>query len=348
MTDLIDLMQEEGVSHCMTWADPESGLKAILVVDDVTLGPAAGGVRIQPYPSFAHALRDAASLARAMTLKCSLAGLPAGGGKIVVMEHGELQREKAFEFIGRKVEELGGFFRTGSDLGTTTADLQAMSRFTQYVHTAEERICDAVAHGVIASIRACLTFRPGASLAGLKVAVQGCGAVGAAVTRALARAGAELCIADVDPERAQMIAKEVGARVCPPEEILKEDVDVISPNAGGGVITRGKVDEIRAWAICGGANNILAGSDVARVLHDKGILYIPDFLSSAGGVIDGIARDVMKLEDPMPLVERVGAYVLEILSESQEKQMMPVQIATERALHRISQSAPIQAPYRSS
>lgn len=346
MSDLFDLLEEENTNHCIAWADRESGLKALLVIDDVTLGPAAGGVRIQPYPSFLHALRDATSLARAMTMKCSLAGLPTGGGKIVVMEHGELNREKAFEFIGRKVEELGGLFRTGSDLGTTASDLQAMSRWTQYVHTEEARICAAVARGVKGGIEACLALRSGGSLDGLKVAVQGCGSVGAAVTRELAKAGADLCIADVDNQRAEVLAKEVGARVCASEEILQEDVDVISPNAGGGVITRRKVEGIRAWAICGGANNILTEPEVAQSLHDRGIIYVPDFLSSAGGIIDGLGRDVLKLEDPSPLVDRVGDYVRDILLESKREGRLPLTVATEKALARIQNRGIIQGQNR--
>ena len=328
-------MQEEGTGHCIGWTDRESGLKALLVIDDVTLGPAAGGVRIQPYPSFQHALRDASALARAMTLKCAIAGLPAGGGKIVVIEHGEMDRARAFEFIGKKVEEMGGLFRTGSDLGTTSDDLQAMSTWTQYVHTKEERICEAVALGVLRAIEACCESRPQTTLDGLKVAVQGCGAVGAAVTRALAQSGADLCIADVDSTRANALASEVGARVCAPEEIMRQDVDVISPNAGGGVLTRRKVDELKAWAVCGGANNILSDAAVAQLLHERNVLYIPDFLSSAGGVIDGLGRDVLRLEDPLPLVERLGDYVRLVIDESRATNRLPLDIATEKAMQKI-------------
>lgn len=337
MADIFDLLQEEETNHCVVWTDRDSGLKALLVIDDVTLGPAAGGVRIQPYPSFHHALRDATALARAMTLKCSIAGLPAGGGKIVVLEHSALQREKAFEFIGQKVEELGGLFRTGSDLGTTTEDLQAMSRKTKFVHTDEQRICAAVARGVKQSIAACFAFREGAGFDGLRVAVQGCGAVGAAVTRELAQAGAHLFIADVDNSRAKDLANEVGGRVCAPEEIFLEDVDVISPNAGGGVITRGKAEALKAWAICGGANNILTDLSVAELLHARGILYVPDYISSAGGVIDGLGRDVIGLDDPSPLVDRVGHCVQEILAESNRSGDNPLTVANRRALARIAQ-----------
>jgi leucine dehydrogenase len=162
----------------LEWRDAASGLEAILVIDDDTLGPAAGGVRTRSYPSLAEARADAAALARAMTIKCALAGLDAGGGKCVVLDHPGLDRPRAFAELGARIAELGGGFRTAGDLGTTDADLAAMASTCAWVHAGSD-LAGAVARGVVRCIEACAAVR-GVPVAGLAVAIQGCGAIGAA------------------------------------------------------------------------------------------------------------------------------------------------------------------------
>lgn len=313
--DVFTTMAAAGAARCYAFTDPTSGLRAFVVIDDVTLGPAAGGVRTHRYPSPAAALEDAARLARAMTLKCALGGVAAGGGKAVVLDHDGLDRDRAFEVLGRRVEELGGLFRTAGDLGTTARDLAAMARTTRFVHTDERDLTAAVGRGLLRCLEACAKRR-GREVRGLTVAVQGCGAIGAAVARALAGAGASLRVADVDAGRAARVAEEVGASVCRPDEVLTADVDVLAPCAIGRVIDERAARALRAWAVCGAANDVLASPAVARTLMERGVALVPDVVASAGAVVEGIGRTVMGLPDRGALIDGLGETAGRILDES--------------------------------
>ncbi len=339
MDELFDTLAREDVHHLFVWSDKASGLQAVAVIDDVTLGPAAGGIRTQPYPSWEHAIADAARLARAMTLKCALAGLNAGGGKIIVAETPRLSREPAFTTLGRRIDDLGGLFRAGSDLGTGRRDLEAAGAQTEFVHTDLDATTDGVARGVVSALTATVEEKTGqASLEGIKIAVQGCGAVGESVARALAARGATLCIADVDRTRAEHLGDELSAIVLNAEDILTADVDVVSPCAVGRVITATRADNMRAWAICGGANNQLDGDDVAQRLQDRGVLYVPDIIASAGGVVDGIGRDVMGLDDRSALIDALGPLTREVLQQAQAEGTTTLAVARARALARLDQA----------
>jgi leucine dehydrogenase len=288
--DLFESLEARGVARCLAFSDPASGLRAFVVLDDLTLGPAAGGVRTRRYPSTEDALADAARLARAMTLKCALAGLDAGGGKAVVLDHPGLDRKQAFERLGRHVEELGGLLHTAGDLGTTAEDLAAMARRTRYVNTNGGSLLSAAARGLVGCLQACVAVHGEGSMRGLRVAIQGCGGIGAALARSLARLGARLLVSDVVPERAEALAGELGADSVDPELALLADVDVIAPCAGGGVITPEVANNLRAWAVCGGANNQLSGPEAARIMAARGVLHVPDIIASAGAVIEGSGR----------------------------------------------------------
>jgi leucine dehydrogenase len=317
--------------------DVASGLRAFIVIDDTTLGPAAGGVRTRRYASASEALADVQRLARAMTLKCSLAGLRAGGGKAVVLEHDGLDRPRAFERLGAAVEELGGIFRTAGDLGTAPADLEAMARATRYVHTDERHLAESVARGLLRCIEACADLG-GRSPAGLRIALQGAGSIGARAARVLSDAGMELVVADVDGARAAAVAAATGARVVPPEGVLVADVDIVAPCAAGGVITEEVAAAMRAWAVCGAANNAVASREAARLLAQRGILHVPDPIASAGAVIDGIAASVMGLPDRGPLIDRLGDVAREVLAESLRSGRSAIEVAEERAWTRIEQA----------
>ncbi|MBL9106085.1 MAG: Glu/Leu/Phe/Val dehydrogenase [Myxococcales bacterium] len=330
-----EALDAAGVQRCVVWRDPACGLTAVLVIDDLTLGPAAGGVRTRAYPGLAAALAEAAGLAQAMTRKCALAGLAAGGAKAVVLDHPGLDRPRAFARLGRFVAELGGVFRTAGDLGTTAADLAAMATTCPYVHVEERGLSEAVARGVVACVAAC-ALRRGRALAGLRVAVQGCGSIGGATARALHAAGASLVLADIDAARARRVADETGAEVVGPDEILASAVDVVAPCAVGRVLTPAAAAELRAWAVCGAANNILSGLDAARVLADRGILHVPDEVASAGAVIEGIGLSVMGLADRTPLIDGLGATAAALLAEAAASGELPVVLAERRARARLA------------
>jgi leucine dehydrogenase len=332
-----DTLEDTGLSRAIFLSDAPSGLRAIIAIDDLTLGPAAGGVRTLAYPSVAAALCDASALSRAMTLKCALGGLDAGGGKAVVLDHEGLDRERAFEILGTRIEELGGLFRTAGDLGTHAVDLDAMARTTQYVHTEEVDLTAAVARGLLRCVEA-VCDKKGVEVEGVRVAVQDVGAIGAAVCRALADAGAALTIADIDKERAEALAALVGARTVSPDVILFEDVDVLCPCAVGGVLTEASLAEIRAWGIVPGANNVLSGGAVGWAIHRRGILFVPDVIASAGAVVDGIGRTVMHLSDRTLLIDRLGETAREVLARADVRDRPATEVATAIAMERIGKA----------
>jgi leucine dehydrogenase len=330
-----DALEETGLARAFFVSDAASGLRAIIAIDDLTLGPAAGGIRTMRYDNAEEALLDAAGLARAMTLKCALGGVHAGGGKAVVIDHEGLDRQRAFEVLGARVEELGGLFRTAGDLGTTAADLEAMAKTTQYVHTEEVDLSAAVARGLLRCVEACCD-RKGVDVENVRVAVQGVGSIGGAVCRALADAGAELVIADIDPEAAAALAALVNAETISADEILRADVDVLCPCAVGGVLTEDVVSEMRAWAVVPGANNALANEAASLALHRRGVLLVPDVIASAGAVVDGIGRTVMLLDDRTLLVDRLGETAREVLSRSAERDVPATEVARKLARERIA------------
>ena len=316
--------------------DAASGLRAIIVLDSVALGPAAGGVRTRRYQRLEDAVADARRLARAMTVKCAVAGLDAGGGKAVVWDHGAWDRAAGFERLGEIVESLGGAFRTAGDLGTGPEDLARMASRCRYVHTEEASLARSVARGLVACVEACLARRVRA-WDGLRVAVQGAGAIGGACARALADRGARVVVADLDAARAAAVAREVGGEVVAPESVLAVPVDVVAPCAAGGALTREAVAELRAWAVVGAANNVLADAAAAAALAARrDVLHVPDVVASAGAVVDGIGATVMGLPDRGPLIDRLGAIAGEILDECARTGAPADAVAAARADARIA------------
>jgi leucine dehydrogenase len=338
MTDLalFDDIGHLGLARLLLWSDPPSGLRALAAIDDVTLGPACGGIRTRSYPSLSAAVRDAAALARAMTRKTALAGLDAGGCKIVVLDHPGLDRPAAFARLGQLVEELGGLIRSAGDLGTTAEDLEAAAAHTRFVNTSLDDLSAATARTLVRAAEACAAAKGRGGLAGLSIAVQGCGAIGAAAARALAAAGARLVVADLDGKRAEAIAREVGGRVAAPDAILFEEVDLVAPCAVGGVLTVEVAERIRAWAVCGAANNVLAEPAAEARLRARGILFVPDVIASSGAVIVGVATRVMDIANPTPLLDAVGETASEVLAESASTGRLASDVAADRAAARIA------------
>ncbi|HTE51204.1 MAG TPA: Glu/Leu/Phe/Val dehydrogenase dimerization domain-containing protein [Kofleriaceae bacterium] len=334
-SSLFELVAALGCARVTLWSDPPSGLRAVLVVDDMTLGPAVGGIRTRAYPSLAAAIADAAALARAMVIKTALGGVDAGGCKIVVLDHPGLDRPAGFARLGQLVAELGGLVRTAGDLGTTIDDLAAAARHCAFVNTEHDDLTGATARTLVRCVEACAEVAGGGGVAGLRVAVQGCGAIGAAAARALAAAGARLVVADVDAARAEAIARETGGRVVAADAILFEDVDLVCPCAIGGVITTGAADRVRAWAVCGAANNVIAEPAAEARLAARGILFVPDVMASSGAVIRGVSQGVMGLADATPLIDAVGTTAREILAASRASGRLASDLARERAFARI-------------
>jgi leucine dehydrogenase len=279
----------ERVAMC---EDRESGYRAVVAIHSTALGPALGGTRLWNYPSVAEAVADALRLARGMTYKNALAGLPFGGGKsVIVADARAIDREKIFRAHGRFVETFGGRYVTAEDVGTTPADMGLVARETRYVAGLADRSGDPSPHtarGVFRAMLAAAKFRWGTdSLAGRAVAVQGCGSVGLSLARELRAAGARLVVADVDAPRAARAARELGAAVVAADEIYGAAADVFAPCALGGAINDETVPLLKAEIVCGAANNQLLESRHGGALHARGILYAPDYAANAGGVING-------------------------------------------------------------
>jgi len=275
------------------WRDLDAGLHAVIAIDDPTRLPAVGGCRMWPYHCEAAAIEDAVRLARAMSLKCTSAGLPFGGGKAVII--GDAARDKTpalLRAFGRMVERLDGRYVTAEDVGISVADLDLVARETRHVagrspaagSSGDPSPC--TARGVLVGIRAGLMELSGSdSLSGVRVAVQGVGQVGFALCGLLHAEGASLVVSDLESHRVERVCRELGARTAAPQEILFQDVDVLAPCALGGVIDAQAVPKLRARLVAGAANNVLADPALADALAARDILYAPDYLINAGGII---------------------------------------------------------------
>jgi leucine dehydrogenase len=305
--------------------DEKCGLKAIISVHSTHLGPAAGGARFWHYAQDEEALVDALRLSRGMSYKNAMAGLPLGGGKSVILANAE--RTKSPDLLhafGRAVDHLGGRYVTAEDVGMTVADMIEVARSTKFVaglpNSGGDVGGDPGPHtslGVFLGVKAAVKRALGKdTLAGLHIAMQGAGSVATGVALHAAAEGAKLTIADVDQAKAQKLADAAGGKVASPDEILGLEADVVSPNALGAILTEKTIAELKAPVVAGGANNQLATPEDGARLQQRGILYAPDYVINAGGIInvcteylgDGDASLVRQRIDGIPVrLEQIWA-----------------------------------------
>ncbi len=275
--------------------DPATGLHAITAIHSTALGPAAGGCRLWTYANSQAALDDVLRLSRGMTYKNAMVGLPLGGGKTVVLQQADAEKtEEMFVSLGRFIDTLAGRYIIAEDVGVTLADMQAVARSTPYV-AGLPRVGEGAggdpspwtAYGVYLGIRAAVERRLGRnSLDGLRIAVQGLGNVGYRVCRRLHDAGAELLVADVNTLNVQRAQTELKATPVPTDAIAQQDVDVFVPCALGGVLNKHTIGGLKAKVVAGAANNQLADeSKDGQRLVERGILYAPDYVINAGGIV---------------------------------------------------------------
>ncbi|HEX5204136.1 MAG TPA: amino acid dehydrogenase [Actinoplanes sp.] len=290
---------------------PESGLPIIVAVHSTARGPAIGGCRMAAYPDWRDGLDDALRLSAAMTTKCALAGLPHGGGKtVIVLPPGaaEPARTAALHDAGTTIEELAGAYATGPDVGTGPDDMAVIGERTEHVFCRPAEAggsgdsSPATAAGTIAALRALCEFRFGSpDLSRRSFAVLGLGRVGARVARLLADAGAELTVSDIDDSK-----RPENVAWTDPGKCLAAEVDVLVPAALGGLLTPRTVPTLRCRAIAGPANNQLDWESTAALLHDRGIVWAPDAVVSAGGIIHATAVE-LRHEPPARAMARVEA-----------------------------------------
>lgn len=288
------MLMTSGSSCLHVVRDEEAGLNGVVAIDSTALGPAAGGCRFWRYPSQAALQNDAVRLARGMTFKNAMAGLPLGGGKSVLqVPTGPYDRVRLFEAFGAAVEALNGSYVTAEDVGTTIADMEAIRRRTKYVAGLTSRTGRAggdpspwTAMGVFLSLQVAAKVALGASLADLTVAVQGAGNVGSHLCRLLVEGGARVVVADIDADRCKELARSVGAAVVLPDEIARIPADVFAPCALGGALNEITVASLRAKLVCGGANNQIENTASMELMTERGIAYVPDYVANAGGIIN--------------------------------------------------------------
>lgn len=341
-------VDRDGHTHVLYGADVASGLRAIIAIHSTVLGPALGGTRFYPYKTDAEALRDVLRLSKGMTLKNAAAGLDLGGGKAVIIgDPRQIKTEALLRAYGRLIDALGGRYITAEDVGTTTQDMEWIRRETRWV-TGTSSVnggsgdpSPATAIGLFSSLRAAAGYVFGSNdLAGRRVAVQGVGKVGMDFVGLLVGAGAEVLVADVWAPAVEAAVDRFGVKEVPTDDILYADVDIVSPCALGSVFDSQSVARLNCQLIVGSANNQLASDDDAVRIADRGIVYVPDFVANAGGVIH-VADELggFERERAMARVRSLGERTLEILESASHLSITPHEAAVRMATARIESIA---------
>lgn len=327
-------------------ADEASGLRCIIAIHSTALGPALGGTRFQPYATEEEALTDVLRLSRGMSLKAACAGLDLGGGKAVIIgDPHEDKSEAGLRAFGRIVDSLGGRYVTACDVGTYPADMELVRRETRWatgmeeVHGGSGDSGVLTAWGVFVGIRAAALHRWDTDdLSGRHVAVQGLGKVGRRVVEHLLEAGAKVTATDVWQPAVDAVAELGGVDVVAPDDILDVDADILSPNALGGGLNADTIPQLQAEVVCGGANNQLATYDDAARLRDANILYAPDYVVNAGGLIavsDELHRDGHSPERCRRRTDQIGDRLGEILRLADDESLTTEEAAVNYAERRM-------------
>jgi leucine dehydrogenase len=312
-----------------------------VVVHSTALGPAVGGTRYWSYQTEDDALTDGLRLARGMTYKNALAGLPFGGGKSIIMrDDGAADREKLFRAHGRMVNSLAGKYITAEDVGTSPADMEYVLKETTYVGGLQGRSGDPSPHtarGVFRAMQAAAKYKWGSDdLAGKTVAIQGCGHVGYFLAGELARVGAKLIVTDVDAAKIKRAVEAHGAMAVAPEEIYSAAADVFAPCALGGVINDQTIPLLKVALVVGGANNQLLEPRHGDLLERRGIVYAPDYAANAGGVINGCCREMLgwSISETLAKTDAIYDTLLKIFTLAEQEKIPTYKAADQMAEER--------------
>lgn len=336
-------MDHEQVVFCQ---DRSTGLKAIIAIHSTTLGPALGGCRMWDYASEQEAITDVLRLSRGMTYKAAVAGLNLGGGKAVIIgDPKKLKSEAFFRSFGRFVRSLGGRYITAEDVNINVQDVENIGTETKFVTGIKSRPggsgdpSPVTALGVYSGIRAAVQHKLGlSSLKGLTIAVQGCGAVGSYLCKHLNDEGAKLVVTDIDASRANKIADLYGARVVADADIFAVQADVFAPCALGAIINEETIPQLKVKVIAGGANNQLRNDKIhGKQLSERGILYAPDYVINAGGLIN-VYSELQGYDQNSALSQARGIYdtLLRIFKEADDHRILTHEASDRLAEKRIS------------
>lgn len=343
--DVFDSIGAGGHEEVVFGADSVSGLRCIIAIHSTALGPALGGTRFHAYASEEEALTDALRLSKGMTYKAAAAGLDLGGGKAVIVgDPAELRSERLLRAYGRIVASLGGRYVTAEDVGTTPHDMEVIRRETRWALGIPRAAggggdpSPATARGVASAMRAVsqrLWRSP--DLRGKRIAVQGVGKVGAALVDLLVEAGTEVIVADASDEAIEKVSSAHGCKIVDPDDILKTDCDILAPCALGGILDATTIPELACSAVVGSANNQLATEDDDNRLAKRGILYAPDFVVNAGGLIH-VYEELhgYSEERVMHRVDSIGQATLRILERADGREVTPHEAAIQVAKQRIA------------
>jgi leucine dehydrogenase len=354
---IFNALQTKGHEQIVMCSDPESGLRAIIAIHDTTLGPALGGTRMWNYENEAAALKDVLRLSRGMTYKAAISGLNLGGGKAVII--GDPHKDKTemlFRAFGRFVDGLGGRYITAEDVGMEEINMEWVYSETKFVTGIPKSMggsgnpSPVTAFGVYMGAKACAKKAYGSdSLEGKTIALQGAGNVASTFARHAAKEGAKLFIADIYEDKAKALAEEVNGNLVKPDEIYGLDVDIFTPCALGGVINDDTMSQFKCDIIAGGANNVLDIEEKhGQELVDKGIIYAPDYVINAGGLIN-VAGELEGYNEERCLQKAGKIYdtILDILNFSEEHEI-PTHVASNRlAEKRIASVGKINKIYSS-
>ncbi|OFW65483.1 MAG: hypothetical protein A2Z12_09380 [Actinobacteria bacterium RBG_16_68_21] len=343
---VFDALGDRGHEEVVFGSDPVSGLKSIIAIHSTALGPALGGTRFFPYSSEAEALDDVLRLSQTMSLKAAAAGLDLGGGKAVIIgDSRKLKSERLWRAYGRVVDSLQGRYITAEDVGTDANDMDMIRRETRWVvgvpveEGGSGDPSPATARGLMAATRAVLKFLDGSEdVSGRKVALLGVGKVGSDLVRRYIEAGAKVTVADVYPPAIEKITKSFAVDVVSPEEIVAVECDIFAPCSMGSVLDQTTIPRLRCKAIVGAANNQLATAEDAERIADRDILYGPDFVVNAGGLIN-VSEEVKgyTVEKAAVHIDRIYENTLRVLEASRERGVTPNVAAVDLAEERITE-----------
>ena len=352
--DELSNKEHEQVVMC---SDPDTGLRAIIAIHNTTLGPALGGTRMWNYKNEEEALRDVLRLSRGMTYKSAISGLNLGGGKAIIIGDARTDKTEAlFRAFGRFVDGLGGRYITAEDVGMTEKEMEWIYSETKYVTGIPKALggsgnpSPVTAYGVYMGAKACAKKAYGSdSLEGKKIALQGAGNVASFFAKHAAKEGAKLYISDIYDEKAKELANEVGGELVEPDDIYGLDVDIFTPCALGGVINDDTMNQFKCDIIAGGANNVLDEEDKhGQMLLEKGIIYAPDYVINAGGIIN-IASELEGYNEERALNNAGNIYntITDILNYSEEHNMPAHKASNALAEKRIETVGKIKNKYSS-
>lgn len=348
---IFDYLEEYDYEQLVFCHDKSSGLKAIIGIHDTTLGPALGGTRIWDYENEEDAIIDVLRLSKGMTYKNAAAGLNFGGGKTVIMgDPKKIKSEVLFRTLGRYIEGLNGRYITAEDVNSTTEDMFYVNQETDYVVGLEGKSGNpspVTAFGVYRGILAALESVYGSSdLNGKTIAIQGLGAVGYELCRLLKEAGANLIVTALSKESIDRVVNDIGAESVAPDEIYGVECDVFAPCALGAIINDFTIDKLKCRIIAGAANNQLKDTKHGDILDEKGILYIPDYVINAGGVINVYEEFVgYDKEKAMEKASKIFDNVNEIIEISKRDSIPTYKAADKLAEDRIAKTGRVGKVY---